>query len=123
MAVRIEGRRDPGVGRAHDPDVQDAWLGDSIGHWEGDTLVVDTVGQNDKTWIDEAGIPHSDALHVIEKISRPDLAHLTIEHTVEDPKAFTRPWTFTTHPTLLNGELIEYICQENNRDVEHLKGK
>jgi hypothetical protein len=110
-------------GRGHDPNVQDTWLGDSIGHWEGDTLVVETVGQNDKTWIDEAGIPHSSDMKVIEKISRPDLAHLTIEHIIDDPKTFTKPWTFTTHPTLLRGELIEYICQENNRDVEHLFGK
>jgi len=110
-------------GRAHDPNVEDTWLGDSIGHWEGDTLVVDTVGQTDKSWIDEAGIPHSTAMRVIEKFSRPDLAHMTIEHIIEDPKTFTKPWTFTTHPTLLKGELIEYICQENNRDVEHLFGK
>ena len=110
-------------GRPHDPNVVETWLGDSIGHWEGDTLVVDTVGMNDKTWIDEAGIPHSTDLHVIEKIRRPDLAHLEIEHIIEDPKTFSKPWTFTTHPTLLKGELIEYICQENNRDVEHLFGK
>jgi hypothetical protein len=67
-------------GRGHDPNVVETWLGDSIGHWEGDTLVVETVGQNDKTWIDEAGIPHSSDMKVIEKISRPDLAHLTIAH-------------------------------------------
>jgi hypothetical protein len=110
-------------GRPHDPNVQQTWLGDSIGHWDGDTLVVDTVGMNDITWIDEAGIPHSDALHVIERISRPDLGHLEIEHTIDDPKTFTKPWKFTTHPTLLKGELIEYICQENNLDVQHLVGK
>jgi hypothetical protein len=110
-------------GRAHDPNVQDTWLGDSIGHWEGDTLVIDTVGQNDKTWIDQSGIPHSAAMRVTERIRRPDFAHLEIEHTIEDPKTFTKAWKFTTHPTLLKGELIEYICQENNRDVEHLFGK
>ena len=110
-------------GRPHDPKVEDTWLGDSIGHWEGDTLVVDTVGQNDKTWIDQSGIPHTDALHVIERIRRTDLAHMEIEHEIEDPKAFTKSWKFTTHPTLLAGELIEYICQENNKDVEHLFGK
>ncbi len=110
-------------GRAHDPNAVETWLGDSIGHWEGDTLVIDTVGQNDKTWIDQAGIPHSNQLHVIERIRRADLGHMEIEHTVEDPKTFSKPWKFTTHPTLLKGELIEYICQENNRDVEHLFGK
>jgi len=110
-------------GRPHDPNVQDTWLGDSIGHWEDDTLVVETVGQNDKTWMDQAGIPHSSDMKVIERIRRPDLGQLEIEHIIEDPKTFTKPWTFTTHPTLLKGELIEYICQENNKDVEHLFGK
>jgi hypothetical protein len=110
-------------GRPHDPNVEQTWLGDSIGHWEGDTLVVETVGQNDVTWLDESGIPHSKDMKVIERISRPDLGHLEIEHTIDDPKTFSRPWKFTTHPSLLKGELIEYICQENNRDVEHLFGK
>ena len=110
-------------GRPHDPSVQETWLGDSVGHWEGDTLVVDTVGQNDKTCIDQSGIPHSSEMHVIERIRRPDMGHLEIEHIIEDPKTFTKPWTFTTHPTLLKGELIEYICQENNKDVEHLLGR
>jgi hypothetical protein len=60
---------------------------------------------------------------VTERFRRPDLGHLEIEHTINDPGAYSKTWTFTIHPTLLNGELIEYICQENNRDVEHLKGK
>ena len=110
-------------GRPHNPQVVDTWLGDSIGHWEGDTLVVETVGQNDITWLDESGIPHSDEMKVTERISRPDLGHLTIEHIIDDPKTFSKPWRFTTHPTLLKGELIEYICQENNRDVQHLVGQ
>ncbi len=110
-------------GRAHNPQVVETWLGDSIGHWEGDTLVVETVGQNDITWIDESGIPHSSDMKVTERISRPDFGHLTIEHIIDDPKTFSKPWRFTTHPSLLKGELIEYICQENNRDVQHLVGK
>ena len=110
-------------GRPHDPQVVETWLGNSIGHWEGDTLVVETVGQNDITWIDESGIPHSNEMKVTERISRPDLGHLSIEHIIEDPKTFSKPWSFTTHPSLLKGELIEYICQENNRDVQHLVGK
>src|SRR5947209_3424401 len=73
-------------GRPHDPNVVDTWLGDSIGHWEGDTLVIDTVGQTDKTWLDQSGIPHSDALHVIERMRRLDMGHMEIEHTIEDPK-------------------------------------
>jgi hypothetical protein len=109
--------------RQHDPNVQDTWLGDSIGHWENDTLVVETVGQNDKTWLDESGIPHSTEMKVTERIRRLDYGHLEIEHIIDDPKTFARPWSFTTHPSLLRGELIEYICQENNKDVEHLVGK
>ena len=110
-------------GRPHDPNVEETWLGDSTGHWEGDTLVVETVGQTDKTWIDESGIPHSNQMRVIERFTRPDFGHLQIEHIIDDPKTFTKPWTFTTHPSMLKGELIEYICQENNRDVDHLFGK
>jgi len=110
-------------GRPHDPQVEYTWLGDSIGHWEGDTLVIETVGQNDITWIDAAGIPHSEDMKVTERIRRPDMGHLEIEHIIDDPKTFSKPWKFTTHPTLLRGELIEYICQENNRDVDHLVGK
>ena len=110
-------------GRPHDPKVEYTWLGDSIGHWEGDTLVVETVGQNDITWLDEDGTPHSTDMKVTERIRRPDYGHLEIEHTIDDPKTFSKPWKFTTHPVLLQGELIEYICQENNKDVEHLKGK
>jgi hypothetical protein len=110
-------------GRPHDPKAEETWLGDSIGHWEGDTLVVETVGQNDITWIDAAGIPHSKDMKVIERITRTDLGHMEIVHTIEDPKTFSKPWSFTTKPTLLKGELIEYICQENNKDIEHLVGK
>ncbi len=107
----------------HDPAVVDTWLGDSVGWWEGDTLVIETVGQTDKSWLDQAGVPHSADMKVTERIRRPDYGHLEIEHLIEDPKTFSRPWTFTTHPSLLKGELIEYICQENNRDLEHMIGK
>ena len=110
-------------GRPHDPNVVETWLGDSVGHWEGDTLVIETVGQNDITWLDESGVPHSNEMKVTERISRQDMGHLTIEHTIDDPKTFSKPWGFTTHPTLLKGELIEYMCQENNRDVQPLVGK
>ena len=110
-------------GRPHDPRAEQTWLGDSTGRWEGDTLVVETVGQNDITWIDAAGIPHSTDMKVIERIRRPDVGHLEIEHTIDDPKTFSKPWSFTTTPSLLRGELIEYICQENNKDIEHLVRK
>jgi len=109
-------------GRPHEKDPNPSWLGDSIGRWDGDAFVIDTIGFNGKSWIDESGLPSTDKLHVIERIRRVDAGHLEIEHTVDDPGAYTAPWQFTTHPRLLKGELMEYICQENNRDVEHLVG-
>lgn len=109
-------------GRKHSEDPNPSWLGESIGTWDGDTFVIDTVGFNGKSWIDESGLPTTDKLHVIERIKRVDAGHLEIEHTVDDPGAYTGPWKFTTHPRMLKGELMEYICQENNRDVEHLVG-
>jgi len=80
-------------GRAHDTSLGPLWMGDSIGHWEGDTLVADTVNFNDKTWLDRMGHPHSDQLHVVERIRRVDHDHLVDEITVEDPKAYTKTWT------------------------------
>jgi hypothetical protein len=110
-------------GRKHDPNVVETWLGDSIGHWEGDTLVVETVGQTDRSWLDQAGVPHSSDMKVTERFTRTDLGHMEIVNIIDDPKTFTKTWSFTTHPTLLRGELIEYICQENNKDLEHLVGQ
>jgi hypothetical protein len=110
-------------GRPHDPNVEDTFLGDSIGHWEGDTLVVETVGQTDRTRLDQSGVPHSADMKVTERIMRTDYGHLEWVNIIDDPKTFSKVWSFTTHPSLLKGELIEYICQENNRDVEHLVGK
>jgi len=100
-------------GRAHNLDIEpETWTGQSIGRWEGGTLVVDTVGFNDKTWLDATGKPHSDAMHVIERYGRPDLGHLNVELTIEDAKAFTTPYTFTRVFTLAPGwELQEYVCQ------------
>ncbi len=80
-------------GRGHDTSLGPLWMGDSVGHWEGDTLVADTVNFNDKTWLDRTGHPHSDALHVVERIRRVDHDHLVDDITIEDPKAYTKPWT------------------------------
>ena len=80
-------------GRAHDTTLGPLWMGDSIGHWDGDVLVVDTVNFNDKTWVDRVGHPHSDQLHVVERIRRMDHNHLVDDITIEDPKAYTKPWT------------------------------
>jgi hypothetical protein len=105
-------------------DPQPTWMGYSSGKWDGDTLVVQTVGFNDKTWLDDAGHPHSAAMRVTERIRRPDFGHLVAEITIDDPEYYTRPWTVTQEFTLTaDGELIEYVCNENNLDVPHLVGK
>jgi hypothetical protein len=100
-------------GRAHDTSLGPLWMGDSIGHWEGDTLVADTVNFNDKTWLDRIGHPHSDALHVIERIRRVDHDHLEDEITIDDAKAYTKPWTgrivFALKP---KWTLAEEFCED-----------
>jgi hypothetical protein len=111
-------------GRDHPKDLDPSWTGHSIGKWEGDTLVIDTIGFNDKTWLGEAA-PHTDKLHLTTKLRRPDLGHLEIETTVDDPGALKKPWTTKATATLApaNEEIMEFICNENNQDVEHLVGK
>jgi hypothetical protein len=107
--------------KEHPKDMNPSWWGDSIGHWEGDQLVVDTLGFNGKTWLDLAGHPASDQLHVIERYSRPDFGHLRWDITIEDPVMYTRPWKVTEiTPLLASGDLIEYVCTENERDSRHL---
>lgn len=114
--IHMDGREHP-KGDALNP----TYLGHSVGHWQGDTLVVDVVGFNEGTWIDYYGHPHTDLLHVVERISRPDKRTLRYEATIDDPGAYTRPWTvswnLTWNPA---GELAEYICQENNRYLWNL---
>ena len=96
----------------------------TVGHWDGDTLVVDTIGMNDKTWLDAAGHPHGEKLHVTEKFTRPDSNTLRLEATIDDPDYYTKPWTVVTTSRWAPGqELMEYICQENNKDLQHLVGK
>jgi hypothetical protein len=110
-------------GRPHPQgdDLNPTYLGHSVGRWEGDTLVVDVVGFNEGTWMDFFGHPHTDMLHVIEKFSRPNKNTLAYEATIDDPGAYTKPftmrWTINWNPT---GELTEYICQENNKYLHRL---
>src|SRR5690606_13350865 len=84
-------------GRPHpDPDLfNPSYFGHSVGHWEGDTLVIDTIGFNERFWIHRDGYPHTEALHLIERISRPDFDTLRYEVTIDDPRTYTRPWTTT----------------------------
>jgi hypothetical protein len=110
-------------GRQMLADANPTWMGYSTGRWEGDTLVVDTRGFNGKIWLDQLGKPSTDALHVIERFRRKDFGHMDIQITIDDPKAYTKPWNVTQEVHLLpDTELIEFICNENNRDLDHLPG-
>ena len=112
----------PTDGRDHPKDLMDTWMGNSVGKWDGDTFVVDTIGILDQTWIDTTGHMHSDALHVIERYKMLDAKTISWEVTIDDPKIFTKTWKVTTNLTLRPGwQLLEFICEENNR--EGLKGK
>ena len=111
-------------GRSLPRDAQPTWMGYSVGKWENDTLVVDTIGQNGKTWLDMRGLPATEALRVTERFSRPDIGHINIDLTIDDPKAYTKPWRVKLAWSLLpDAELIESICEENNKDLPHMVGK
>jgi hypothetical protein len=103
-------------GRPHNLDLDpNSWNGDSIAHWDKDTLVVDSIGFNDNTWLDDTGKPHSDELHVVERYRRPDSGHLEIQYTIEDPKALTKFFIFTRVLVPANRELQERFCTDTNR--------
>jgi len=105
-------------------DPQPTWMGYSKGRWDGDTLIVDTTGFNDKTWLDDAGHPHSEQMKVTERFRRPSFGQLLVDITIDDPKTYAKPWTVTQAFQLAtDNELIEYVCNENNLDVPHLVGK
>ena len=111
-------------------DINPDFLGYSVGHWEGDTLVVNSMGFNTETWLDAAGHPHGEQLKVTEKYTRTNFNTLKLESTIDDPEYYTKPWTVVTTASwtanthgpwsMRGGELMEYICQENNRDLSHL---
>jgi hypothetical protein len=110
-------------GRPHPTgdELNPTYLGHSVGHWEGDTLVVDVVGFNEATWLDYFGHPHTDRLHVVERFSRPDKNTLHFEALIDDPGAYTKSFTVAWDiPWRANGELTEYICQENNKYLQRL---
>jgi hypothetical protein len=110
-------------GRGLPEDPNPTWMGYSIGHWDGDTLVVATAGYNDRTTLDLGGHPHTEALRVTERFHRRDAGHIDLQVTLDDPKAYTRSWTLPVELDLIpDGELIEYVC-ENERDAPHLVGK
>jgi len=104
-------------GRKPPRDPEPLWLGYSTGRWEGDTLVVDTVGFNDKSWLDAFGHPHSDALHLVERFRRRDFGHLDMEITIDDPKMYTKPFSFKVTQRLVpDSDILEAFCNENEKD-------
>lgn len=108
-------------GRKHPADPDPSWYGYSVGKWEGDTFVVDTVGFNDRTWLDGFGHPHSEALHTVERYHRRDFGHMDLQVTLEDPKVYTRPVTVKYTQTLApDTDLLDYVCTENEKDRAHL---
>jgi hypothetical protein len=111
-------------GRSLPRNAQPTWMGYSVGRWEGDTLVIETIGQNGKTWLDMRGLPGTESLRVIERYTRPTIGRINIDVTIDDPKAYTKPWNVTLNWRLVpDTDLIESICEENNKDTQHMVGK
>lgn len=108
----------------HPRDVNPTWMGDSTGHYEGDTLVVDVVGFNGKAWLDQAGHAQTEKAHIVERYTRTDERTLKYEVTIDDPGAYTKPWTASNTVYWRPGmELMEYICNENEKSSAHMTGK
>jgi hypothetical protein len=112
-------------GRVLSRDSNPTWLGYSVGRWEGDTLVVDTRGFNNRSWLDGLGHPHTEDLHVIERYRRLDFGHMEIEFTIDDPKTYRKPWSnkMPVELTPPDTEIYEDVCRENEKDAPHLVGK
>jgi hypothetical protein len=110
-------------GRAHPKDLEPSFFGHSVGRWEGDALVLDTVGLNERFWLTREGIPHTASLHLTERFTRTDYETLKYEATIDDPGAYTKPWTGGWLIRWQQGEeMYEYVCQDNNRDPKHMYG-
>ncbi len=111
-------------GRALEPSPNPAWMGYSVGHWDGDTLVVESLGFNDRTWLDHDGHPHTEALRTTERYRRRNFGSLDLEVTFSDPGAYARPWTVSVRAELAaDTEMIEWVCNENRRSLDHWVGK
>jgi hypothetical protein len=110
-------------GRKLPVDPQPSWLGYSVGRWEGDTLVVDSAGFNDRSWLDAFGHPHSEGLRIQERFHRRDFGHMDLQLTIDDPKMYTRPFTIKVTEVLIpDSDILEYVC-ENETDRSHLPGR
>jgi hypothetical protein len=111
-------------GRTLETDPNPSWMGYSVGRWDGDTLVVQSSGFNDRTWLDAGGHPHSSALHMTERYHRADFGHLEVEVKFEDPAAYSRPWTVRVRSALAaDTELLQAVCNEGQSGREHWVGK
>jgi hypothetical protein len=111
-------------GRSLPDDPQPSWLGYSVGKWDGDTLVVDTIGLNDRGWLDARGHTHSESLHLTERFHRIDFGHMDVQLTFDDPKTYTRPFTIKLKQRLLpDTDLLESFCAENEKDATHLDAR
>jgi hypothetical protein len=111
-------------GRSHPKDVNPTWMGDAVGHYEGDTLVVDVVGFNSLAWLDQAGHAQTEQAHLVERYTRTDSRTLKYEVTIDDPGAYSKPWITTNTVSWRPGlELAEYVCNENEKSSIHMIGK
>jgi len=111
-------------GRTLPKDPNPAWMGYSVGHWDGDTLIVESTGFNERSWLDMGGHPHTEALRTTERFHRTNFGHLDVQVTFEDPKAYKRPWTISFSASYApDTEMLESVCAENERDREHLVGR
>jgi hypothetical protein len=109
-------------GRSLPKDPEPSWMGNSVGRWQGDTLVVETNGLNDRGWLDGFGHPRSESMRITERYSRRDFGHMDLEIAFDDAKYYTRPFTVKTGLKLLpDSDLIEYVCNENEKDRSHLR--
>jgi hypothetical protein len=111
-------------GRALEAAPNPSWMGYSVGHWDGDTLVVESFGFNDRTWLDHDGHPHTEALRTTERYRRRNFGNLDLDVTLSDPAVYARPWTVSVHAELAaDTEMIEWICNEKGSGREHYIGK
>jgi hypothetical protein len=114
--IHMDGRKLP-------KDPYPTWLGSSVGRWEGDTLVVESAGFNDRTWLDRAGHPHSENLRVTERFRRVDFGHIQYQITFDDPETLTKPLTLSLVVNYRpDTDMLESVCNENNRDRDHMVG-
>ncbi len=99
-------------------------MGYSVGRWDGDTLVVESAGFNERSWLDFGGHPHTETLHITERFRRRDFGHIELHETFEDQKIYARPWTVSIDvDAVTDTEMLEYVCNENEKDHQHLVGK